>query len=572
MFFSFFISCLSFSTPSIEPSSRMEYILDKEWSYRSWEMKTDPMGQSIHMEATIHLDPSLPLEGSGLRISGLWWKGTLRINDQVLPTFYGGNQDVEVQVGSYLNPGENYFSLTFEAPQNTSSRVTGGTPSSITREKPSADLFFAPTLILRPKNHITGMAIPMQDGKITPIVWSSGEEASQVTLYVELDGKILEELGTCPINNGISTCPAQKWTLAAWNIGEPNLYALHGVLKNKEGEILDQMVERVGVRELNWSKKGLSINKEKKQLLSARMVHRRGGEGFYSRLRLFHEAGINTLEVHGEMLRQDWLRITDELGFAVAIVPRCVGRCNNKNGGSSKDQLAFMLLQDQRLLWDIKMHPSVTLFALEGDTNSRWTSKSLWTEYLQQNIHNIPVFGLDLPVRLLKMELRGNEISSQCQPGGCEGAWLVETVIQSKFPPWELLSKEYLKIQTSGAIGGVIPTPRKNVDSKEKENWRESWKAIQSSLGTTPINAKKQRASTRITIQSKPEQIVKIQANGINSVQKKADRNGLSSFEIFYQGTISIECGEVNLQQEIKADQWLQLQHNALNPIINCSL
>ena len=92
-----------------------------------------------------------------------------------------------------------------------------------------------------------------------------------------------------------------------------------------------------------------------------------------------------------------------------------------------------MKLQDQRLLWDIKAHPSVTLFALEGDTNPRWSIKSLWTQYLQQNIHNIPVFGLDLPVRLLKMELRQDEITSECLPDNCKGAWLVETVIQSQF-------------------------------------------------------------------------------------------------------------------------------------------
>ena len=550
----------------------MEYILDQEWSYRSWEMEKDPTGQSIHMEATIDLNPALPLEGSGLRLSGLWWKGTLRINDQELPTFYGGNQDVEVQVGSYLQAGENHFSLTFESPQNISSRVTGGTPSSITREKQSADLFFPPTLILRPKNHIAGMALPMQDLQITPIVWSSGDEASQVDLYVELDGKILEELGTCPISNGVSTCATQKWTLGTWNIGEPNLYSLRGVLKNQEGKILDQMVERIGVRELSWNKKGLWINKERKQLLAARMVHRRGGEDFSSLLKLFHGAGVNTLEVHGEMLRQDWLRITDELGFGIAIVPRCVGRCNHKDGGSSNDQLAFMRLQDQRLLWDIKTHPSITLFALEGDTNPHWTSKSLWTEYLQENIHNIPVFGLDLPVRLLKMKLEGNQISSQCQPGSCEGAWLVETVIQSKFPPWDLLSQEYLKIQTSGAIGGVIPTPRKKINPKEKETWQASWKSVQSSLGTTPINTERQRASTRLTIQSKPEEIVMIRAPGINSVQKKADKNGLSSFEIFYQGSLSLQCGEVSIQKDIKADQWIKIQHNTLNSTINCSI
>ena len=571
MFLSFFLSCTSQTSPSsTQPMNRVEYILDQEWSSRPWEMKTDPVGQEIRMEATIDLEDSLSLEGAGLQFSGLWWKGQLQINGEDLPVFYGGNQETEIPVGTYLQHGKNQLILRLSAPNNISSRVTGGTPSSIIREKKAADLFFPPRLLLRPKNHISGMALPMKDGKITPIIWAEGENASQISLQIELDGKILQELGTCTISNGVSSCAEQKWTLEKWNIGDPHLYQLRGILKDEQGKILDQMIEKIGVRELNWSQQGIWINKEQKQPLSARMVHRRGGEEFFSRLNLYQQAGINTLEFHGELLRRDWLSIMDELGFGAAIVPRCVGRCNHKNGGSAKDQLAFMQLQDQRLLWDIKTHPSVTLFALEGDTNSKWSRKSLWTEYLQQNLHNIPVFGLDLPVRLLKMELQGQEISSQCLPNGCQGSWLVETVIQSKFPPWELLTAEYLQIQKQGAIGGVIPTPRKKIDPKEKFLWLQSWQSVKAELNPAPLSLDNKRASSQITVQSKKGEIVTIRGNGIRSIRKKADNNGLSSFDLFYQGNIEVQCGQKTLQTEVSADYWNQLKRTTNNSYVIC--
>ena len=572
MFFPLLLSCTSETTKtSAPPSARVEYILDQEWSSRPWEMQTDPIGKEIRMEATIELADSDPIEGAGIRFAGLWWEGNLQINGKAVPTFYGGNQEAEIPVGDYLTHGENHISLTLKAPFNISSKVTGGTPSSIIKEKNTADLFFPPRLILRAQNHISGIAIPLKEGSIHPVVWTEGEESAQVALQVELDGKILQDLGTCPINQGVSNCSPQEWKLDKWDIGDPHLYQIRGILKDKQGNILDQMVEKTGARELGWSSEGIWINQKKKQLLSARMVHRRGGEDFSSRLQLYQKAGVNTLEFHGELLRKDWLSIMDELGVGAAIVPRCIGRCNHRNGGSSKEQHAFMTLQDQRLLWDIKSHPSMTLFALEGASTKR-SQDSIWTEYLQNNIHNIPVFGQDLPVRLLKMELKEGKISSQCFPKGCKGAWLVETVLQSQFPPWDLLSQEYLKIQEEGAIGGVIPTPRKKIDLKEKYEWMEAWQGVHTTLAPTPLTTDTKRASSQITVQSKANQLVTIRAVGINTLRKKTDQKGIASFTIFYQGALEIQCGEQIIQEKVSADHWEQLQRVSKNPYFYCEI
>ena len=64
--------------------------------------------------------------------------------------------------------------------------------------------------------------------------------------------------------------------------------------------------------------------------------------------------------------------------------------------------------------------------------------------------------------------------------------------------------------------------------------------------------------------------MITIRANGINSLRKKADRTGTSSFDIFYQGIIDIECDQQKIQEEILADYWNQLERSSKNSTISC--
>ena len=48
-------------------------------------------------------------------------------------------------------------------------------------------------------------------------------------------------------------------------------------------------------------------------------------------------------------------------------------------------------------MWDIKRHPTVLAFALEGDTSPHWSNRSLWTDTLVDNPQGLPVFGKQYP-------------------------------------------------------------------------------------------------------------------------------------------------------------------------------
>ena len=148
------------------------------------------------------------------------------------------------------------------------------------------------------------------------------------------------------------------------------------------------------------------------------------------------------IETHGEWIRQDWLDLADEMGLGTVIVPRCVGRTNDRQGGSEMHLAEHMVLQDQRLMWDIKRHPTVLAFALEGDTSPHWSNRSLWTDTLVDNPQGLPVFGKQLPVRLFQVEYNpDNSYQHQCRPENCASSWLVETVTQPKFLDWSSIAQ-----------------------------------------------------------------------------------------------------------------------------------
>lgn len=246
------------------------------------------------------------------------------------------------------------------------------------------------------------------------------------------------------------------------------------------------------------------------------------------RLRTYIQAGVNTIALHDELLRQDWLGYADELGVQVVVVPRCVGRCNRRNGGSEDQVQSFMSLQDQRLLWDSHIHPSVTMFVLEGDTNRRRNDHSLWTEQLRGSLHNIPVFGLDLPSRLLQVQHGPVGSTSTCQGQGCQGGWLVETVMKGGFVPCEPLSMAYAAEVCAGALGGVIPTPRQ----AEREQWVQAWQRAMQDIALTPLDNAERRSMSVVAVQGLAGQVITLSAPGMNRTGTRLDSAGEEEVQV----------------------------------------
>lgn len=554
----------------------MEIDTQHIWSMEPWNMEPAPSGSMIMMTTTLSIDANWPIDGAAMVLSGAWWKGQLSVNGQILPLFYGGNQNVEIAL-QHLKVGENTLQLQLEAPLNTSRRVTGGTLSSLERKGSAAYLASAPKILLRPKNHISGFSALKNAKQVTPTAWISGTGAS-VDFAIIQDGSVLEEWISCPIVQGQTQCPATTWNQQLWSVGQPNLYTLQATLKDIQGEIVDVYSERVGIRSVEWaSSQPLKINGNATKLMAARMVYRHYGQQFEERIASFVQAGVNTIESHGEWLRQDWLDLADEMGLATVIVPRCVGRANDRQGGSENHLHEFLTLQDQRLLWDIKNHPTVVAFALEGDTSNHWSNRSLWTQTLMDNPQNLPVFGKDLPVRLFQVEYPpSGDPQYGCRPEGCGGAWLVETVTQPKFVDWPSIATAYASAHTKDqSLGGVIPTPRqsggknKPDNAAEKQMWMDAWAKASAEINPTQLQTRN-RASSRITVDSTPNSWIELQVPGHTTLRRRTDDSGQTTFTIYYEGSATLECSGGSQTIDVQADAWVDFVHQSNNSTITC--
>ncbi len=540
-----------------------------------WEMDPAPSFPTLYITSSIHIEKHWPTKGAAIVLSGSWWKGQVSVNGTALPVFYGGAQDVEVPLTG-LQSGPNTLSIKLEVPEGVSRRVTGGTLSSLDRKGSSAYLASAPVVILRPESHIAGMTVLTTPDQIVPKVWITGN-AQSVQLSIHKDGQKLVDFAPCPINDGVVNCSPIEWPLEWWSMGNPNLYFLQAVLKDSNETVIDSTSERIGVRSVDWATRGaLKINGENVRLMAARMVHRHRGQSFQERIVQFTKAGVNSVESHGEWIRQDWLELADEMGLATIIVPRCVGRTNDRQGGSEDHLSAHMTLQDQRLLWDIKNHPTVVGFALEGDTSNHWSNRSLWTDTLLNNPQNLPVFGKDQPVRLFQVEyLPDGSVQSTCRPQNCEGSWLVETVTQPKFVDWASVANAYANAHKDGALGGVIPTPRQSgginkPDNKEETNdWISAWKTASEIVQPTS-SPKNTRASSDIQIKTSPNQWVELQISGQVTQRSISDDTGTVQFWVYHDGSAQLSCGPNNKEITIIADQWVNAAHKSNNPPIQC--
>ena len=581
MFSLFHLFACSSDLPSIQEMKRAEIVLDHGWDHRLWDTDLPPRFPKMNISTTVDIDSTLPIDGSSLELSGLWYVGTVSINGEQLSPFYGGLHSVEVMIGEHLRYGKNNIQIAFSAPTNISERVTGGSLSSKTKKGTSAAILVPPKLHLRPATHISGMTIKSSDGTVTPIAWIENPlEGLSITFTAKLDGKTISKLGECPISTGQSICSATKFRQPQWNIGQPFLFHLVGELRHN-GKIIDQYSIRTGARTIEWDKSTLKINQKSANLLAARMVAGEKPLSFSDRLKIYSRAKINTLEFHGEHLNKKWLDYADELGMAIAIVPRCIGRCPTEKAVASSTEKQLMSLADHRLIWDTYRHPSVTMFVLEGDYKLPWNKDSLWTETLQNNLHNIPIFGLDLPAKVLQVSRNGSARCrpglcnqkidehgvSRCVPDNCSPSWIIESIMMNGFVPWSIMSSTYADIHQQGLYGGVIPTP----NQRDIEIWSENWSSAAARINPDPIPDTRLRSNSDITIiNAAPNSIVTVSHPGHQLIGAITNNNGSAKVQIYFKGDAEVNCGEVRQKHQVLSSFWEKSERISRENIVDC--
>ena len=78
--------------------------------------------------------------------------------------------------------------------------------------------------------------------------------------------------------------------------------------------------------------------------------------------------------------------------------------------------------------------------------------------------------------------------------------------------PWEPLFMAYASEVRAGALGGVIPIPRR----EEKGQWVQAWQQAMQDIALTPLGNAEHRSMSVVSVWGHPGQIVPLSAPGMN--------------------------------------------------------
>lgn len=500
-------------------------------------------------------------QGSALVLEGLWWTATVTVNGAALPPVTGGNATVEVAVGAHLVEGENTIVVDIVPPTTEMPVELGGglASSSFARDRPT--LQAPPRLVIRPAHHLRWATLRLEGDQVVPVAQVQGEPGQRVRFSWEGG-----DLGSATVDaSGVAQGAPVPWFGPRWAPGAPAFVALTATLEPpRGGSPLDRLVERVGVRAVAVSEGALQINGADTRLVGARVTNRPDLGDLPSRLSALLPAGVNALEIHGELPRSDWLSMTDEIGFPVVFVPRCVGR--TRRGSRPTDAtLTLQRAQDDRFLADLAHNPSVLLWVGEGPSPRSQANQPapilMWTDHLLSDPLRRPVVQHDLPDRFLRTEPPGSDsvVHHSCQTEPCEGSWIVEVTWEGPTVPamWPAMATAFSESLAAGAVGGVVPTPERH----DVGNWLAAFRPTLAALDVPPVTVDGHRATALLRITGgRPGETVWVTGDGVPPRGAVLDASGAADLPVWASGPVQIQGATTTTSITVQPRRWEGLQ------------
>ena len=142
-------------------------------------------------------------------------------------------------------------------------------------------------------------------------------QTAEIHTEISFAGQVV---ATCTGAKCAAPIPAAK----LWDVDHPHLYQAH-VRLVRDGEILDEVEERFGVRMIEWNaQEGLKINGKSVKLRGGCVHHDNGilgacafGAAEYRKARILKEAGYNAIRSAHQPVSQALLNACDELGLYI---------------------------------------------------------------------------------------------------------------------------------------------------------------------------------------------------------------------------------------------------------------
>ncbi len=530
------------SAPSETPN-RVWLDLDDAWSPAIWERQVDESGIPIkgeeHATITAHLELSSDLVGVGsaLVLEGLSASALVEVNGRELPEAIGGPGPVEVPVGTLLRPGRNKVVVHVSGRGEAHPLLSGTVGVAATLEG-------APALQIRPRQHVRRAVATLEDSGLVLRAWThAAPVGAQVHFDAWLDGEQLQDWGPTPVQDDRALLEAAAWNRVPWDMKQApgQLFHLRTRLLDRRGKLLDQFTQRTGVRRFGLEDKEAKLNGERVQLVGVRRL-----EGSLSRtLGILGPAGLNLVEYHGTFPSRSDRAMADEVGVALAVMPRCDGRIRAeiKDLESHGDVLK---IQNERMIAAAGNTPSLLVWATEGaaDLASQKGVGKMLVEGMRYDPVSRLVTAWDLPYFSLsaRVDAAGELVGPSLAGLSDQAWWILELfyVAGEENTPAEMTAHTLQACLDKGAIGGVLP----GVPTTD-EDWVVTWAERSSALGISPLASEGRRAGARVRVEGLvPGEVAMLELPGGARIGGVADADGVVTLEGWHAGPAQLRVGK----------------------------
>ena len=473
-------------------------------------------------------------------MNGLWWKALVRVNGRDVGEATGGVFPASIDIANHLRVGTNTVTINATPPTDEPPILIGGERGEV-RPIGVSDRV---VLELMGGAHVESAIFPLSAGLVSPrAVVRGAPEGSRVRFFASRDGEVVRELGEAAVEtvSGAASGPQVQWYRGRWGLesGGNSLYLFAAELLGPDRERLDLKIERAGLREVEIHQERLHINGNSEELVAVRTEAawrslEEGTGGLIS-------AGINSLELHGVPLKDEWLDHADELGIPLLVVPRCDGNVQ-ADERTITPLLNDLREQDRRLLRANSHHPSILMWSAEGSHGAR---RLLSTNYQADSISR-PITGIDLPTRSIAMARQRRDSPERPTPG----EWILEVTTGPQHGP-EAAVQALGAAMNAGAIGGVLPLPRRDL--------RGGWLTAVEELTEehTHINESDRRSSSRLTVTGlEPGAVAWLSAPLAPIVGAVANTSGEASILAWHEGAATLQVAGESREVTLHAGSW----------------
>ncbi len=528
-----------------------------------WEEGANPLATCdqhhvAQYDTTFTLTSARLPESATLIMPGLWWRGRVSVNGVELDPVDGGLAPAEVEVGGHLRAGENSLRVVVEGPSDQPTLVTNG---CVRQPELGPDV----RLVLHPPAWIHSSAMVARGDDVGARVRTRGQpEGARVHVEAWLDGERQRWSGSAAVDaDGVARIAPAAWKGPRWQpgvAGEESLVHLAATLVDGSGQVLDRVTRRTGVRELRFAEGQLYLDGERYRMM---VIRAEPDEPPHGQLATLRPAGVNGVEIHGVAPSSTWLAEADELGLPVVVLPRCDGSLwmdvtPRERRSLLAERSDELLEQDRELAWRTAVHPSLALWACEGEA---YAANALCTGLSGEDPRSTPAAGVQFTSWPLPAEgFEGQPHHPDLDPGATDAGpgWVVElTGNIDQVTPYRAATT-FVEAGKGGAVGGVITHPGSPGRAKD---WREAWSGAAQELEIPQLAQGERRASARVRVrQLDPGEVAWLEVPGLTPAGAVADTGGVALLESWHRGAATVVVGERSQEVRLTPDSWLELR------------